>query len=685
MYACVLSGQYDIAVFLYYSLLKDTTILGTEWQRGGQYDGIHPLCKELFIRAAGKFSTGMEHERYSDDSVAIFNDIVANGGNLSPTSLYGLFLSLQRSGKYLISLDILRKIMNHTCDDSSWNIVDEHAENFLVLHRNATLPLKPISGKDVVDGKIVTSVMLSCVQYSEFGLALLIGRMISSTKSNQVNEFIDFAPIDEAAYRTDHHVASLLASDIHRWENEEYGQIVLECFKDLKCLGVVEILQSQDVNEASSPTVESEEANTASSNISWLEAYSHLHHLSQTLNSLLVGSFQLNKLQSYHLIQKLATMMKCCTDAGQPRVGIYMTELFAQHMNLTSEAQPRILSLISESIFGKSDAPKPITSHDMHNSMLAFVSSSDSLFCAIVRAYEKSGGIDSALTFYFSSLQAASTGLSASAVNQVFQINTANYVLSLLVQRSRLDDAISLYNLIPEAARNRDTYTMMAQAYANSCKWNEVSSLYNYALEKGFLTEALGLLAMKGVERSVMDGKVRLIRSIASDMAAMTGEQSDKWIASRYWTLKKYVGFHYARLLMWWRDPHSTQRNELALAIQYLKDHKLRGSSINDEALRVIIKFIAKRYNETHEERDRLYAVETILESLKVADNTMLAMDSAFISDAALSLQLLNEFDVSYDIVTRAVERGVEVDTNVVANVMDKHHSIHLNNQKNAS
>lgn len=675
MYSCVLCGQYEIAVYLYYSLLKDTDKLGMEWQWGGQYDGVHPFSRELLLRAMGKFCADVDYEQYSVDSGTIFNDIIANGGYVTPTSLYGLFLTLQRSGEYFRAFDFLRIVMNHTCHQTTWSITSEGAENFLQIQQRAYASTELLSGMDIVDGKILASVMLSCVKSREFGLALLIGRFMSSAKCHEDVEDLTTATFDVATYRSDRFVAGLISSDIQMWDSEDYFNVVIDCFNNLKCQGVIDILKAthfttHHVNGESLVKEKLEESTSSSTgeNPSWLEAYSHIYYLSQKLHSLLKGNHQLDKLQSYHLLKTLAIMMECCTDAGQPRAGIHMTELFAHYWAQKKEAQPRFLSLISETIFGKNELKNTIAPNDNYNALLTFASSSDTLLQATVRAYEKCEGIDPALNLYFSAQQVEPT--STSSAKQVFKINAANHVLSSLIQCGRINDAISLYKSIPEGDRNRETYSLVSQAYANIGKWDEVSSIYFFARDKDLLTETIGLLAMKGIERSEIDGKVRALRSIASDLATISGEQSDKWIASRYWTLKKYVGFHYARLLMWWRDPHQTQRNELALAIRYLKEHNLRGTSINDEALRVIVKFIAQRYGESNEESDRLFAVETILESLKVANKTMLATDSQFISDAALSLQQLQENRESYNILMCAIDRGVEVDKNVVEKVV---------------
>jgi hypothetical protein len=669
MYACILAGQYDIAVFLYYALINDSMMLGAEWQWGGQSEGIHPLCKELFLRAVGKVATEIDSDRYADDSVAIFNDIISSGGNLSPSSLYGLFLTLQRSGKDIVSLNILQTVMNHKCDENNWNIVDEDVNNFLQTIDKLTAPLKTVSGLDVVDGKIVSSVMMSFVQNREFGMALLIGRLISSVKANGDLRSLDISlnALDGAHYRSDHHVSTLISSDISFWNVDEYQETVLHCFRHLNCPGVVDQLRHQQAEDSKSPSV-------PSVNNSWLEAYSHIHYLSQIHRDLASEKIQLTRLQIYHLLKTLARMMDCCTDAGQPRAGIHLLKLYAQDVKAmkTKETQTSILTLITDSIFGKKEIDGISDVRDnmvSQQTIIALVLSSDALLCATVRAIEKAQGIQMALDFYFAT-QNSVTGNLSNASKQAFQIITTNYVLSLLVKCGRIDDFTSLLNRIPEAERNRETFSIIAQMYANLGKWNDVALLYNLANEKGLLTESLGLLAMKGVERSVMDGKVRALRAIASDLAALTSEQPDKWIASRYWTLKKYVGFHYARLLMWWRNPESTQQNELGLAIRNLESYHLHGIPMNDDALRVITKFVTEKYNRTKAENDRLAALETIIESLKVAEQTSLMTDGDFISEAALSLQLLKAPEECYNLVVNAIDRGVEVDTVIVKKIM---------------
>jgi len=651
--------------------------MGIEWQWEGQYEGIHPFCKELFLRAVGKFHTDLDDERYSDDAIAIFNDISTNGGNVSPTSLYGLFQTLQRSGRYHISFDLLRKIMNHTTDDTTWSIISENAENFLQNPSRSSLPVKPLAGMDVVNGKIVASVMLPCMKAGEYGLALMKERIISCTKfGNDMDLSMHFP--DEGLWRRDDYIASIIRSDIDAWNSVEYTNVIRDCFQHLKCKGVVDVLKSREIASPEMDDVSLAReyvgvSTSTSVNTSWLEAFTHIHYLSRKLRFLVNENHELDKLQSHHLFQKLARMMDSCTDAGQPKAGMYMTELFAQYWEEKNKPQQRFLSLISETVFGKGESQRSNLLHDRRKTLLDFTALSDALLLATIRAYEKSNGMDDALEFYFEAQENLPNTHSASVAKQGCRINAANFCLSLLVRRGRIDDAISLYNRIPEEERNCETYSLICEAYANSGKWEDVSSFYNFTRDKGFLTETIGLLAMKGIERSVMDGKVRAIRSIASDLAAMSGEESDKWIASRYWTLKKYVGFHYARLLMWWRDPERTQQNELALAIRHLKEHNLRQVSINNEALRVVVKFIAKRYSETNEEQDRRFAVETILESLKVADKTILAADSVFQSEAALVLQQLQEFGESYKILISAIDRGLEIDSQVIDMVMAKY------------
>ena len=49
-------------------------------------------------------------------------------------------------------------------------------------------------------------------------------------------------------------------------------------------------------------------------------------------------------------------------------------------------------------------------------------------------------------------------------------------------------------------------------------------------------------------ESELVQGKIVVCRKIAEDVANTVGIDKDEWITSRYWEIKRYVGFHHARV-----------------------------------------------------------------------------------------------------------------------------------------
>ena len=97
---------------------------------------------------------------------------------------------------------------------------------------------------------------------------------------------------------------------------------------------------------------------------------------------------------------------------------------------------------------------------------------------------------------------------------------------------------------------NPTTFYMIARRFAQNCTWSEIGDIYNRARSAGCISEELGLIAMQAVvESELLDGKIKILRRIIiDDICGLVGMESNDWIQSRYWGIKKRVGFHYARV-----------------------------------------------------------------------------------------------------------------------------------------
>eukprot|EP00555_Chaetoceros_dichaeta_P009593 CAMPEP_0198273658 /NCGR_PEP_ID=MMETSP1447-20131203/57512_1 /TAXON_ID=420782 /ORGANISM="Chaetoceros dichaeta, Strain CCMP1751" /LENGTH=260 /DNA_ID=CAMNT_0043967431 /DNA_START=61 /DNA_END=843 /DNA_ORIENTATION=+ len=219
----------------------------------------------------------------------------------------------------------------------------------------------------------------------------------------------------------------------------------------------------------------------------------------------------------------------------------------------------------------------------------------------------------------------------------------------------------------------------MAKGLAAAKRWDDVSLLFVTASETGCLSEDLGLITMEGVVQQKIKGKIRVLRSIASDIAEMLGMKPGTWIVSHYWLLKQMLGFHHARLLMWWNDPNETQARELELALQDFEENRSVGILVKDDVLRCIVKLVGVYHNKKCEilknakkehdiilhqkriESDRVTSVNMILEALSEANRTTLRDDRSFTFEVASGLRTMGANRECMKFVQSLINRDVKI------------------------
>jgi hypothetical protein len=93
------------------------------------------------------------------------------------------------------------------------------------------------------------------------------------------------------------------------------------------------------------------------------------------------------------------------------------------------------------------------------------------------------------------------------------------------------------------------TFMLIAKRYAKKGTWHEIGDVYNKARSAGCISEELGLITMQAVcESELLDGKILILRRIVDDISRLVGMKSIDWTNAKYWGIKRYVGFHYARV-----------------------------------------------------------------------------------------------------------------------------------------
>jgi hypothetical protein len=161
---------------------------------------------------------------------------------------------------------------------------------------------------------------------------------------------------------------------------------------------------------------------------------------------------------------------------------------------------------------------------------------------------------------------------------------------------------------------------------------------------------------------------MRGLRSIIAETAKVTGADPDTWIESKYWSLKRLLGFSTLRTLMWW--DHADHLDELELALSGLEKRAALGLTPKQPALRAIV-VAAKSFHEgyvppdrarlAHVPRDRGSWIETIARLLLEAKDTTLLDDPSFIDDVTIALRKLDCGVECVGVVNDALDRGVRL------------------------
>jgi len=193
------------------------------------------------------------------------------------------------------------------------------------------------------------------------------------------------------------------------------------------------------------------------------------------------------------------------------------------------------------------------------------LSISDSLLAAVMRSYTVMREPDKALAILkdvHGNLENASWDI----------IHSFNNALEVLLEHD-VDEFMNCF----ENPSNRglvmpSTFLALGRKYAKDEAWPELGELYNEARARGCVSEELGLLAMQAVcEAQLNDGKILVLRRIADDISNLVGMKAKDWYSSQYWHIKRHTGFHYARMLMNWNNPATSQKEELLFAINEMR------------------------------------------------------------------------------------------------------------------
>lgn len=639
MDACFICGRYDDVLDVYYNVQSLTD--ASDWQWEGEYSRSHPLAIDLILRSVGmKAALSEEGQGYSDAMILIFNQILEEGGRISLSAIKGVLQSCKNDADYGLVLQVLKSLQNYsenkeTCD---WTIIPEEKSSFLESdHSNDNLVM--LKG---IDDDIIATVMETCCAANEFGLALLCLRFSPVIGDEHRLNDLDLASINTGG------------DMIPQFLDQQPMLLTSERLLNATALALLGIGCPNEASQLNAICGKPYETspNNNQSNISWIEAYRYIDRLLLALDDIASTRQRLRKIEEYYLSTGTALMMQNATDAGQVNAGLEVASIINSRIGNLKRPRKSVKDAMI-TFLGLDKEMDDQSSFD-------FYLSSDTLFSTMIKANLSKYGNMEALRFYFDGIEALKKSGKFSVEVYVQSNNTA---LDILVKQGDVSKALQLFEATDRQYRTPETYFTMAQGFVQTGQWNKVSSLYQLAKKDFLISEAMCHVTMKTISNSNIDNKVKLLRSIADDISAQKGMKSGTWIAENYWSIKENVGYHHARLLMWWNDPRETQQHEFRLAVQHLDKSERENKACQIEPLAAIISLAN---DDTFTESNNQDISDLVTKALIRICGSGHELESSMLLQGLMYLSTNNAVECCMDFVNYYEKNDITVDDDIV-------------------
>jgi len=305
----------------------------------------------------------------------------------------------------------------------------------------------------------------------------------------------------------------------------------------------------------------------------WLSAHNHIDRLTQAgalVRSILQGTTNSEgSLQERHregTEEILARAMNSCTSAHQPELSLYLLEW------------------MEESAFSLRDDSPAFWTHsvDTSENSAELGDYRDSVTAERILALRWTRDLTGAIELFERTLEEHSED------DLVQWRKTIVAGLTAMVANGRGNDAVKVFEVLDRDVRSTASYTTIGRHLCKVKDWKELIDLYRDATADGYFSEDLGLLAMQAVTSTRVDNRLRILRAIVDECATSVGLDSKRWTMTKYWQLKRTLGFYHARLLMWWNDERRAPLDEVNLAIKEFYNETANGMRPKNDVVRAI-------------------------------------------------------------------------------------------------
>ena len=679
MQSCLLCSRADKALELFESLVSGPVVSGGggEWQYGGEYHALNPLCRDLAMRALGD-SDGSENA--GERALELYQQVQNEEVQISVDALCGVVKACERDGRWQEAVQVFTHFLDH-CQDSHW-LVDGDSLTIVPIDetvQDVPMPVDILKRSLPQIGDCLASVMRSCNAAGKFGMALLCCRLLD--EELPISAFDDtrssgaFISDDSEVVRTlvpvlfrfenteDLLVAAMVAlcgvncnqfaEELYSVADARMDQLVEDGFQ------VQELFNARECNRFAQSLASKSQVLP----VPWESAHRHMSRLISACASTQRNNQDLTDHQRKILSAALGTTMRSCTGAGQPETGLFLAK--------------RMESIL---------VPKAKRTYSVRGAMASFLGYQDSdaavsagkdslfsdttLLAEAISAYRAMGSPDEALellttlpeTFDDNSSSEGNKGVLANDAKWAYTqvVNEAIYLLS---DENRHDVAKALFRQLEEVqAENQYTLTAMAEVLEKEEKWDEIGKLYQHAVRSGLLTDSLAFTEMKALVESSQEGLLPNLRSVTRDISTQRGLREKQWVESHFWRLERRLGETVARLLMWWNDAATSKDMKLQFALEQFAMRQEAGLTPKNDITRHIVRE-ARHYQNPSElipfsREEWLVLLRNVLVE---AEASILWNKSNFVEDACLSLLYFGGKRECVEFASDAVARGVRI------------------------
>ena len=657
MYACLLSGRPDEALRIYEQKFGEVggKRIAEEWQWGGNRDTLDPLTRDLLIRAVGT------RPGLSSLALDLFQDTIDEGRTISLEALLAVFEACENDGNIEGSFFVMDHILDNATRDN-WIV----SGSDLVIHDCEHDDAKRHSGGTVASRWLaemsdhIASVLRCCNSASSFGTGLFYLQRMDLLLSVDRSQHSQPKDLVSSTHRSSK--AESLASTLSslRWCDKLLVPTIvalcgLRCFDD--AVRLFDLLDDGQSLRHVSMLREYAVAEMSKNGIikvgnPWTSADRHIHRLLVAICFIQNSGVKLRKNDESRIIRGLAAAMRSCTSAQSADLSLRLLSHAALSLS-------NIGHVASKSDFGE-------WSH------LALVN--DALSAEIIYALGSSGKVVDAVELFRVILEHEPSNLSRWRAS-------CSAGFSTLVKAGRGDEAIQIFREIQLTTVSPDCYIQIGTHLFNTGNTKELEELYTAAINSGNLSDELTLMTMSAVVKSKTNNRVRVLRAMVDDSAKCSGVDRDVWMRTRYWQVKKTLGFLHARLLMWWNDPETCHLDEFEFAISDFNARVADGLKVRNDAVRTIVNY-ARLFNESKVPRDNFRwkhfvprskdeCIALVLNVVHECESSPIINDPFFIESVVSALRNLDANEECVDFVTTLFDRDIRLQRSTLSKALE--------------